>query len=198
MTRDARAAALAWKAEWGRDPKAAWAGLDALFRAGEVPQPAPDGDTAGELLLTRTVAPLDALARAMDRPGLWWLGKTFDAARERGENRFDRRFRAVRRVLWPLYRGLREHPAGELRGFSFRTWIGSGVRDPDRSVLKIDYSGEPNPLAVRRVLDELVQIAPGYFLGKAHLLLPGSRWHTVAFFALQLSEARRRTPAKGG
>jgi hypothetical protein len=185
MITEARATALALKARWAREPKAAWAGLDALFRAGQVPNPAPDGDHAGELLLTRTLAPLDALARAFDRQGLWWLGKTFDARQDRGENRLDRRFRLVTRLVWPLYRGLRDHAAGEVRGFPFRTSIGPGVRDPDRSVLKIDYSAEPNPFAVRRVLDELVQVGPDYYLGKAHLRLPGGRWRTVAFFALR-------------
>jgi hypothetical protein len=43
----------------------------------------------------------------MDRQGLWWLGKSFAADRERGENRFDPRFRLVTRLLWPLYRSAR-------------------------------------------------------------------------------------------
>jgi hypothetical protein len=194
MSGDARATALALKAEGLRDPEAAWSGLDALFRAGRAPAP-PNGDYAGEMLLTRTLPPLDALVRALDRRGLWWLGKAFDAAGERGENRWDRRFRIATCVLWPLYRGLRDDPVGEVRGFSFRTRTGPGVRDPDRSVLKIDYAAEPNPLAVRRVLDELVQVGPEYYLGKAHLRLPGGRWHTVAFFALSQTPAISHPPS---
>jgi hypothetical protein len=205
MDLNAREAALSLKARGARDPMAAWEGLDALFRSGQAPEPPLDGDYAGELLLTRTLAPLDALARAFDRQGLWWLGKAFDAAGDRGENRFDRRFRTVTRVLWPLYRGLRDDPAGAgtrpsaarggCRGFRFRTWVGPGVRDPDRSVLKIDYSAEPNPLAVRRVLDELVQVGPEYYLGNAHLHLPGDRWRTVAFFALCQPSAISHQPS---
>src|SRR5262249_37809376 len=143
------------------------------------------GDYAGELLATRTLAPLDALARIFDRKGLWWLGKSFDAESAQGENRFDRRFRLVTRLLWPLYRGLRDDPPAGIRAFRFRPGAGAGVLDPDRTALKIDYGAEANPLAVRRVLDELVQVAPNTYVGKAHLLLPGGRWRTVAFFGLR-------------
>jgi hypothetical protein len=179
-----RATALDLKAKMSREPAAAWDGLDALFRAGRPPDPPLDGDTAGELLATRTLPPFDALARLSDRRGLWWLGKSFSATDNSGENRWDSRFRIATRLVWPLYAGLHPYSAGELRGFRFRTRIGPGVLDPDRSVLKIDYSAERNPLVIRRVLDELVQVGPEYFLGKAHLRLPGGRWRTVAFFAL--------------
>jgi hypothetical protein len=185
MITDPRVGALILKTRVEREPAAAWAGLDALFRAGRPPEPPLDGDTAGELLATRTILPFDALMRAFDRRGLWWLGKSFDAAAGGGENRWDPRFRRVVRVCWPLYRGLRKAPGGELRGFRFRTALGPGVLDPDRSVLKIDYSAERNPFLIRRVLDELVQVGPEYFVGKAHLRLPGGRWRTVAFFALR-------------
>jgi hypothetical protein len=192
-----RAVARALKEQWVRRDAAAWAGLNDLFRGGSAPDPPLQGDYAGELLATRTLTPLDALVRRFDRKGLWWLGKSFDAALSAGANRFDRRFRLVTRLLWPLYRGVRDdwqrtgsqplavRPSSGIRAFRFRTWIGAGILDPDLPVLKIDYAAEPNPLAVRRVLDELVQAAPDYYVGKAHLLLPRGRWRTVAFFALQ-------------
>jgi hypothetical protein len=182
---DPRVIARELKSQWPHDLAGAWAGLNDLFRGGSAPEPLLHGDYAGELLATRTLAPLDALARVFDRKGLWWHGKSFDAERGTGENRFDRRFRRVTRLLWPLYRGIREDPPSGIRAFRFRTWVGTGILDPDLPVLKIDYAAEPNPLAVRRVLDELVQVAPDYYVGKAHLLLPGGRWRTVAFFALR-------------
>lgn len=178
-------AVRALKEQWLRREAGAWAGLNDLFRGGQPPDPPLQGDYAGELLATRTLAPLDALTRVFDRKGLWWLGKSFDAESARGENRFDRRFRLVARLLWPLYRGLRDDSPASIRAFRFRTWAGAGALDADRTVLKIDYAAEANPLAVRRVLDELVQIAPHTYVGKAHLLLPGGRWRTVAFFGLR-------------
>jgi hypothetical protein len=188
-------AECALKQRWMRREAGAWAGLNELFRGGQPPDPPLQGDYAGELLATRTLAPLDALARVFDRKGLWWLGKSFDAEGAWGENRFDRRFRLVTRLLWPFYRDLRNDPPAGIRAFRFRTRAGAGVLDPDRTVLKIDYAAEAlrlagdrqvaNPLAVRRVLDELVQVAPDAYVGKAHLLLPGGRWRTVAFFGLR-------------
>jgi hypothetical protein len=172
------------KAAYPVDPIAAWKGFDDLFRGGRVPEPPLDGDYRGELLATRTIRPFDALMRWFDRQGLWWLGKSFDAERAMGENRWDRRFRIVIRVCWPLYRDVREGTTGEIRAFRFHTWMGAGVRDPGVRVLKIDYAAEANPLLLRRVLDELVEVEPGYYLGKAHARSLGGRWRTVAFFAL--------------
>ncbi len=176
--------ALSLKEQWPSDPAGAWTGLNDLFLGGRLPDPPLHGDYAGALLATRTLAPLDALVRAFDRQGLWWHGKSFDARLAAGENRFDRRFRRVTRLFWPLYRGIRDDPPSGIRAFRFRTWAGAGIVDPDLHVLKIDYSAEPNPLAVRRVLDELVQVAPETYVGKANLLFRG-RWRTVAFFGLQ-------------
>jgi len=182
--------ALSLKEQWPRDPAGAWAGLNDLFRSGCAPDPPLQGDYAGTLLATRTLAPFDALVRFFDRQGLWWHGKSFDAEREAGENRFDRRFRRVTRLFWPLYRGIRDDPPSGIRAFRFRTWAGAGVVDPDLQVLKIDYTAGANPLAVRRVLDELVQVAPETYFGKANLLLRG-RWRTVAFFGLRTEGDRR-------
>jgi hypothetical protein len=175
------------KARWPADPLTAWQELDALFRSGGVPEPSLDGDYRGELLATRTLRPFDALIRWFDRQGLWWRGKSFNAGGAAGENRWDRRFRWGIRLCWPLYRDVRVGQSGEIRAFRFRTWIGPGVADPDVPVLKIDYAAEANPLALRGVLDELVQIAPGYYLGKAHLRFLSGCWRTVAFFALRRS-----------
>jgi hypothetical protein len=53
-------------------------------------------------------------------------------------------------------------------------------------VLKIDYDLDSNPkLSVRRVLDELVQLSEGLYLGKAHVKWYWGKWQTVAFFSLK-------------
>ncbi|MGH2538268.1 MAG: hypothetical protein ACRDHL_12805 [Candidatus Promineifilaceae bacterium] len=44
-------------------------------------------------------------------------------------------------------------------------------------MLKIDYNLAANPrLTIRRVLDELVQVGAGLYLGKAHVQSWSSRW----------------------
>jgi hypothetical protein len=53
---------------------------------------------------------------------------------------------------------------------------------------KIDYNLNENPpLTVRRVLDELVELADDFYLGKAHVRWgwrPGHGWKTFAYFTL--------------
>ncbi len=72
------------------------------------------------------------------------------------------------------------------QAFAFRTYVAPGKDDPDRQVLKIDYDVPGNPpLSVGRVLDELVEIGDGYYLGKAHHHWLWGAWQMVAFFSLR-------------
>ena len=59
--------------------------------------------------------------------------------------------------------------------------------DPDRETLKIDYDSDANPgLLIRDILDELVEVVPGAYLGKV-LLRRGRdrRWALMGYFALE-------------
>jgi hypothetical protein len=63
--------------------------------------------------------------------------------------------------------------------------VGPGALDPDLEVLKIDYDFEANPgLLIRRILDELVQVGRGVYLGKVLFRL-GGRFHPIGFFSLE-------------
>ena len=58
----------------------------------------------------------------------------------------------------------------------------------DLDVLRLDYDLPANPrlfVTVRRVLDELVQVADGYYLGKAYVRWYWGAWSMVAYFALR-------------
>jgi hypothetical protein len=61
--------------------------------------------------------------------------------------------------------------------------VGVGGLDPDVRVLKIDYDFDENPALIRRILDEVVQIAPGRYLGKV-LFRVGGRHRRIGFFSL--------------
>jgi hypothetical protein len=50
--------------------------------------------------------------------------------------------------------------------------------------MKIDYDLEETPVSLRRVLDELVELVDGAYLGKANLLAVNGDWVTAAYFAL--------------
>lgn len=95
-----------------------------------------------------------------------WIGKSFDKKTRRGMNNFKKNGKIT-------------------KAFPFKTYTGLGIRDKNTKVLKIDYNIPENPLWLRMVLDELVEIAPNKYLGKAHLrLIPGLSF-TLVYFALE-------------
>jgi hypothetical protein len=88
--------------------------------------------------------------------------------------------RAVWRRYTPEYVG-----PDRVEAFPFRTRVAPGELDPGVDVLKIDYDFEANPdFMIRRILDELVQVAPGRYLGRVLLRLNG-RFRPIGFFSLR-------------
>lgn len=163
------------------------AALNDLFRAGAPPDPPLDGPYAGELVALDIAPGLTALFDRITSAWMPWRGKMFDAAR--GDNIFTRDSLALAHIYWPLYHGYVDDGPETYRAFAFRTYVAPGRADPDRQVLKIDYDLEGNPRwSIRRVLDELVQVADGFYLGKAHLKWWWGRWQVVAYFTLSEHE----------
>jgi hypothetical protein len=159
--------------------------LNRLFRAGRAPQAPLDGPYAGELVTTTFGRAADVAFGALGRVYMPWRGKVFDAAAHGGSNLFTARSQPLIR---PFDRAVRDDRPGLVSAYRFATSTGRGVIDRDREILKIDYDLPTNPFGpIRRVLDELVEVAPGYYLGKAHLRVRG-HWRTVAYFALQPGE----------
>jgi hypothetical protein len=129
---------------------------------------------------------LTQLSEFITAAWLPWQGKRFDAAQSCGDNIFSRDSLLLTRLYWPLYRGVVDDGPNTYRAFAFQTYVASGLTDPDRQVLKIDYDIPANPrLSVRRILDELVQVADDFYLGKANLKWWWGRWQVVAYFSLQ-------------
>jgi hypothetical protein len=93
-----------------------------------------------------------------------WIGKTFDARRAMGKN---------------LFRSAN----GVEQRYPFKTLVGPGLADPVQ-VLKIDYDIQDNPAWLRGILDEIVQVGPGHYLGRIHLRL-GSMHLSVGYFELK-------------
>ena len=107
------------------------------------------------------------------------------------------RARLPSKLLWPGYQFL-SLGDGYYTAFRFRTYGGAGAIDTDRRVLKIDYDLSENPeFLIRAILDELVLVVPGVYLGKA-LLRRGSpispSWRLVGYFALRPA-ARPMSPS---
>jgi hypothetical protein len=157
--------------------------LSRLFRLGTPPRP--DGRYNGELVGLSTGLLSDPFFEWLTRLYLPWLGKTFDAETASGDNIFQDNAwsKATSRFGWPEYRIRSDDPPGTVRVFPFQTSIAPGIEDQDRQVLRINYADSPNPLPVKRVVDEVVELPGGYILGKAHMR--GIReFRRVCFFGL--------------
>jgi hypothetical protein len=170
-------------------PPAALAGRSAdalagLFARAGAPDPPPDGRYAGALLALTLAPGADALGLAVFEATAPWLGKRFDAAAGSGENVLRRSVFGVGRALTPRrYRAWWPEDEQAFRALPFRTSRGPSALDPDVSVLRIDYDVEQNHPRLRRILDELVQVEPGVYLGQALWRRAGV--HRLAWFSLE-------------
>ena len=168
-----------------RDRKRGFAALNEIFREGSPPNLPLNGGYTGELVALNVATGLNQFIEMITSRWMPWKGKIFDAAHASGDNIFTRDSLFLAHIWWPLYSGYKEESAERYRAFTFRTHLAPGLTDPDRQVLKLDYNLEGNPsFTVRRVLDELVQIEPALYLGKAHLRWWWGKWQMVAYFSL--------------
>ena len=171
------------RARMDHDRKAALEILTTLFRLGTPPRP--DGRYEGELIGLSTGLLSDPFFEWLGRMYLPWLGKTFDATTGAGDNIFtDNAWsKATGKLGWPEYRVHDESAPDTVRVFPFQTEVAEAVEDEGLSVLRLAYAEVPNPLPLRRVVDELVELPGGYLLGKAHMR--GLReFRRVCFFGL--------------
>ncbi len=83
-------------------------------------------------------------------PTASWLGKKFNAAQATGTNVF-------------------KDGSSTVEQYPFVTTAQAGLRDIETQVLAIDYNIPENPFWLRPVLDEIVEVTPGHYLGKMHI-----------------------------
>lgn len=174
-------------ADLPHDRRAALADLEACFRDGGPPGPI-QGATRGRVVTTTFGWGLDAVVAGVSRLWMPWHGKSFDPEAKEGRNLFSTSFGPVLRLLWPGYDLDRPEGPGRLSAFPFTTWEGPSAFTPGGSdVLKIDYEHPQSPWLIRNILDELVRIDDGLFLGQALLRIRG-RHHRAAWFELRASD----------
>lgn len=158
-----------------------------LFDRGQAPLP-PDGDCEGMVLGldgTLWLTGVDRLVRAgRVLGGIGWTGKSFDPARGTGYNRLTASSRIPMGMAMPRYEFSRI--AGELIGFHFDHQREASPLSPHHDVLSIRYDRPAygNPLVLPRTRDELVELVPHAYLGRA-LLMERGRWQVVGYFALR-------------
>jgi len=90
-----------------------------------------------------------------------WQGKEFDAPNNSGINLFD----------------------GNQKRYVFSTYKAKSLKS-NNEVLKIDYNNSANPLWLRFVVDELVQVSESEYQGKV-LIKIGPLSFTMAYFSLE-------------
>jgi hypothetical protein len=163
--------------------------LAMLFGRGTAPE---DLDGAYEgLIVGKLFGILEAhLANPLLAVNPTWRGKTFDAASGIGFNRLIPLARYAMRVVAPLYGGL-ERVGPEMVGFRFRFRTDVGLIAPTVPVCALDYGVEEfrNPsvrtFPIKRTRDEIVELTPGLYLGRALLTTYSGEVRLIAYFALR-------------
>lgn len=160
--------------------------LNELFRKGAPPNPTVDGPYDGELVAVSIAPGVTQLVEWLTSFVMPWKGKFLIAKDARGDNIFGRGYRSLLSVLFPFYRDFVNYDADSFRGFVFQTRQGPGLVDPDRQVFKIEYDVPDNPvLTIQRIVDELVQIKPGVYLGKIHFKWWWGTNQMIGYFSLR-------------
>ncbi|MFI6431928.1 hypothetical protein [Rhodococcus oryzae] len=189
QTRPTVARAVAWQyiKELGdRNDRHA---LRELFAEGTAPD-GPDGKMEGLIVGQLFGIPEAHLANPLMRINPTWRGKTFDQSAGTGFNRLALIARLVMPIVAFGYRGLRRGD-GEVEGFDFDHAIDEGRIEPRVMVRALDY-GVPkykNPsvrtFPIKRTRDEIVELVPGVYLGRALLTMRSGEVRLIAHFALR-------------
>lgn len=158
--------------------------LNRLFNDGRLPSRQLDGRYDGIFVATTLAPGADRWLSAWTALWMPWHGKVFYPASQTGENMFDRSAIPMMRPFMPNYHGFKPESDDRMLAFSFNTWTGTGILDQGLRVLKIDYDIPDSPRTIRRVLDEVVELVDGAYLGKAHMRAVSGHWVTAAYFAL--------------
>jgi hypothetical protein len=161
--------------------------LAALFEQGRAPE-GPHGALEGLIVGDLFGVPEAYLANPLLKIDPTWRGKTFDRAT--GFNRLAPLAKYAMPVIAPLYRGLRR-VGPEMVGFGFTHCIDTAAVAPYIKVRALDYSVETfgNPsvrtFPIKRTRDEVVELLPGLYLGRALLTMRSGEIRLIAYFALR-------------
>lgn len=163
--------------------------VHALWASGHAPERI-DGALEGLIMGSMWGTPEARLGSLLTRIHPTWVGKTFDHASGTG---FNRLASFSRPAFWLVAAGYRrfERHGKEIEGFRFDHALETAAIAPYITVRALDY-GVPeyrNPsvrtFPIARTRDEVVELVPGVFLGRALLTQPSGEILTIAHFALR-------------
>lgn len=162
--------------------------LSALFSRGT--PPALDGDYDGIVAGKLFGLPALALANPIIALEPGWVGKRFDARTGTGNNRMNRNAYLALRALLPRYRGW-QRTGTVYNGIRFEYRIERAALAPFVQVAAVTYTAPElgNPIGplfpMDRVRDEIVELVPGVYLGRALLTLRSNESRVVSYFAMR-------------
>ncbi|WP_039827431.1 hypothetical protein [Nocardia testacea] len=189
VTHPISARAQAWDYLAGLGARGDHAGLAQVFAAGAAPE-GPDGKMEGLIVGKLFGIPEARLANPLMRIDPTWRGKTFDLAGGVGWNRLSPIARFVMPVITAGYLGLRRADT-EMEGFDFAHTLAPSWIEPDKTVRALDYAVPEyrNPslrtFLIARTRDEIVEVIPGVYLGRALLRTNTGAIRPIAYFALR-------------
>lgn len=168
--------------------------ISALWTHGYPPERI-DGALQGLIMGSMWGTPETTLGTLLTKIHPTWVGKTFDHAAGTGFNRLAWFSRPAFLVIAAGYRAFNRN-GKDIEGFRFNHSLETAAIAPYITVRALDYGvPEYNNPAVRtfpiaRTRDEIVELVPGVFLGRALLTQPSGEVLTIAHFALrdQLSQ----------
>lgn len=94
-----------------------------------------------------------------------WQGKTIFGSKKTGINRF-------------LNDGVLANR------YPFALSVRKALRDTGKEVIVLDYNQPENPWWLKYIVDEMVQTAPGQYLGKVHVQITPDIIFTLGYFSL--------------
>ncbi|WP_439030931.1 hypothetical protein [Gordonia terrae] len=163
--------------------------LSMLFGAGTEPENL-DGKLEGQIVGKLFGIPEARLANPLMKIDPTWRGKSFDLAAGTGLNRLSPIAAVVMPIITFGYTGLRL-VGREMEGFHFDHGPSQGLIEPRVQVRALDY-GVPeykNPgvrtFPIRKTRDEIVELVPGVYLGRALLFTADGGARLIAYFALR-------------
>lgn len=162
--------------------------LAALFAAGTAPRLHGDyeGIVVGKLFGIPALTLLNPVVAI--EPG--WVGKSFDAATGTGANRLNRIAYLALRAAVPGYRGW-VRTGSVYRGFRFTHRVEKAILAPHNQVVAVTYTdpalGNPGSsvVPIERVRDEIVELVPGVYLGRAQMISAEGVARAAGYFAMR-------------
>lgn len=161
--------------------RASWEELEEWFQKGKLPAKL-NGFYRGKLLLTRLNPVTDFFTGIFRKRLMPWKGKYFNARKKQGINIVSKKAAFLFRFQHPTHQ--MKSNGRTIEVFPFKTSQGSSRTSQKKKVFLINYDKAKNPEGVRKVVDELVNLGSGIFLGRAQIA-SGQNTKTVAYFTLR-------------